>query len=57
MKVGDLVRHRNTREVGLLVAIPRRDDYGVPVGSVRVMTRAGPGSWWHEMCAVISESK
>ena len=54
MKVGDLVKHRNTKYVAIVLQLPRSTS---DLGMVDVLTVEGSGKWSYTKCEVISESQ
>jgi len=54
MKVGDLVKHRNTGFAALVTREPRSAS---ELSMVKVLTTRGPGMWRRQHCEVISESR
>jgi hypothetical protein len=51
VKVGDLVKHRNTKHVAIVLQLPRSTS---DLGMVDVLTVEGSGKWSYTKCEVIS---
>ena len=52
MKIGDLVKHKNTSYVALVVCLPHNtSNYSM----IDVMTTVGPGHWRYSSCEVVYE--
>jgi len=54
VKVGDLIRHKRTREIGLVVKLPRST---IHCGMVKVWKVSDYYGWVYNNCEVISESR
>ena len=56
MRVGDLIRHKRTREIGLVVKLPRST---IHCGMVKVwnIKNSDYYDWAYNGCEVISESR
>ena len=54
MQVGDLVKHRNTKYVAIVLQLPRSTS---DLGMVDVVTSEGPGKWSYTKCEVISANR
>ena len=52
MKIGDLVKHKNTSYIALVVHLPHStSNYSM----IDVMTTVGPGRWRYSSCEVVYE--
>ena len=54
IKVGDLVKHRRTGFIAIVLKLPQSTSRA---GMVKVMTSEGIGGWRRSKCEVISESR